>query len=137
MNKTIEQAFKKNIEAARRDFISYFKKEVEKKIKEEMIVADPSNGSLYLSSRFSELPEILIQEKTENIVIAYSKEKTFTKTFSKKTLKIEVEEDKNSIKIQIQDETKEETLIFDKNPEKESLSYLLYTFLTYLSIKTR
>ena len=137
MIKTIEQTFKNNIEEARKDFISHLKKEVEEKIKEEIIVVDPSNGSLYLSSRFSELPEILIQDKTESIVIAYSKEKTFTKVFSKKILKIEVKEDKDLIKIQIQDEKKEEDLIFDNNPEKESLAYLIYIFLTYLSLKTK
>lgn len=137
MNKTIETALKKNILEARNIFFKEYKKIVsEDKIKEEIILSDVSSGTLYISSRELDLPEILIQDKKTHFILSYSKDsKTFTTAFDKKEIKIKVSKTEEII-LNIKDNNKEESILFNKEDELESsLSYLIYSFLNYITFK--
>lgn len=137
MNKTIETALKKNILEARNVFFKEYKKIAnEEKIKEEIILSDVSSGTLYISSKELELPEILIQDKNTHFILSYSKDsKTFTTAFSKKEIKLKVDENKETT-LNIKDNNKEESIVFNKENELEySLSYLIYSFLNYITFK--
>ncbi len=137
MNKTIETALKKNILEARNIFFKEYKKIAnEEKIKEEIILSDVSSGTLYISSKELELPEILIQDKNTHFILSYSKDaKTFTTAFDKKEIKIKASKDEEII-LNIKDNNKEESILFNKEKELESsLSYLIYSFLNYITFK--
>lgn len=139
MNKGLENAFKQNIDEAKKIFIEAYKKEKkEDKRYKEIVISDLSSGTLYISSLEIDLPEILIQEKQSSIVVSYSKESelTFTTSFDKKDLNIEISEENDQYVLKIESKDRLRIIKKDKkNQINEKLIYLIYSYLTFLSIK--
>lgn len=131
MNNEFEKVFLSNFESAKKAFISEYKKKSKERFQDEIISIDAMKGTFYISSLFQDYPELLIQDrKNDTFLISYSwKEKTYTVVINKNRLNIEevtelslkIEDDKRSLELNLVD---------------EHLTYLVFSFLNYLAVKS-